>query len=155
MHLPACPAALCTTSTCCFIFRAELGQVDPCSNLVGGRGSPIPSAALRACGEQRKQRWCQLEGPLPAFLSGQRGLWSLSQEHGGGSGSPRGCAAHACSGHMLLGKSSLLPFALHVFAARAQLGRALQRAQASDVAAASPACCQGGWVSLSNQQEAV
>lgn len=69
--------------------------MDPCSSLVGGRGSPLPSAARCACGEQCKQSWCQLECPLLAFLSRHRGLWGLSQGQGG-SGSPRGCAATSC-----------------------------------------------------------
>lgn len=94
MHLPACPAALCATSTCCFIFRAELGQVDPCSNLVGGRGSPIPSAALRACGEQCKQRWCQLEAPLPAFRSLGRGDCGARPKGTEGGQAARGAVQH-------------------------------------------------------------
>lgn len=152
MQLRACPATLCTTSTCCFVFRAELGQVDLCSNLVVGRGSPIPPAALCACGEQCKQRWCHWQVPCQPSCLGRgdvepvpRTQWVRQP----------GAVQHTPALPCTAGKEQPLPFASHVFAARAPLGRALQRAQASGAAAASPACCQGGWISLSNQQEAV
>lgn len=126
---------LCTASTCCFVFRAELGQVNPC-------------------------RWEKFSHSLCSSLC----LWGAMQTElepagmsppgrGDSGGCPKGRVGQAARGEGLCstrlpGKGSLLPFTSHVFAARARLGRALCRAQASAVAAASPACCQGGWISL-------
>lgn len=116
------------------------------------------------------QRWERFS-PFPQQLSAFRG----SNADGGGASTPtrveetwqvfhkgmagepvRGdCTAHACSGHsLLLGKrAAFCP--MHVYYPGTQLGRALQRGQASGITSASPLFCQGGWISLSNKQEAV
>lgn len=69
--------------------------------------------------------------------------------------SERGRTAHTCSGHTLLLGERAAFCPVRVYYPGTQLGRALQRGQASGIAAASPLFCQGGWISLSNKQEAV
>lgn len=85
---------------------------------------------------------------------GREDVASLLQGHGR-SASERDCTAYSCSGHMLLlcKRAAFCP--VHVYYPGTQLGRALSRAQVSGIAAASPAFCQEGWISLSNEQEAV
>lgn len=150
-RLPACAAALCTANTCCFVFRAALGQVEPCSNLVGGRGSPIAPQLSVPVGSSANRAGASWNVPS----------WPPCPGRGDCGACPKGRVAQAaqglCStrlfGPRSAGKEQPPAFCLTRVCCP---GTTWQSTLAcTSVAAASPACCQGGWISLSNQQEAV